>query len=64
MKTTISGLKLDMVVILLSRLKMSLRNCCFSIIPKSNHLMPEVLIICSAYGRMKSYAVRRVPLEA
>lgn len=39
MKTTISGLKLDMVVILLSRLKMSLRNCCFSIIPKSNHLM-------------------------
>lgn len=39
MKTTISGLKLDMVVILLSRLKMSLRNCCFSIIPKSNHLI-------------------------
>lgn len=26
--------------------------------------MPEVLIICSAYGRMKSYAVRKVPLEA
>ena len=24
---------------------------------------PEVLIICSAYGRMKSYAVRRVPLR-
>lgn len=42
MKTTISGLKLDMVVILLSRLKMSLRNCCFSIIPKSNHLMSGI----------------------